>query len=387
MKQPILPIGSAQNSRRKGPTCIIASIGILLLVGFTFYNPKHRPHFEDFSVYYEAAIKAGNHHTLYDVEGFFQFKYAPIVGTLFSMVLPLFPFQTAAHVNYLLSLLLWVAILFLIRPVKLKWLPILLCVFAYIVPLRDELKLGQINAVSILLLIVSYRLSHRGRISEIGAGQLLALAVCFKLYSLFIVPILVFQKKWVLLISCVFGFLFLNIGMVALIHGFSFALLENRLWLESLTGSTTDLIAWVDNISLLGVLSRWLASSFLIQVIWLLTLILCLFIQYRWVLVGKDRQGVALALASITVLNPLVWPNWILFTMPIFFILLEEIETLPNRNLLYANLLLFSLVSWFGNVPWVKPTLLPLAIYLLIGTFLSTQDSGPCDTAPFRIIK
>ena len=308
-----------ENIRRVWLLRVVSWAALAAFLAWIFFNHKQRPTFDDFSVYYTAGLKALSHHTVFDVEGFFQFKYAPSVALLFGVTFSQIPIPLSAYLFYAVSFLGWLALAgFWIRNLaqdtrsrEALWFAFLL-IFG--TPLRDELKLGQINLIPLALIsLIAWRDSYRW--SAWTEGIALSIAIQFKLYVLLLVPFYVWRKEFMQLLIMVLFTLVTNFGVLWSVHGWDFAIAENLAWAQSLTASSAALLYSRFNDSWIGVLGKHGIPDPLILGSWILLVLA--FLAVLWHLRAQpSRKNIAFVLVSICILNPIVWPYWMLLTFP-----------------------------------------------------------------------
>lgn len=272
----------------------------------------------DFPVYWEAGRKALDGATVYDVAGHFQYKYSPLVALLFGKIFQATSFTTASWIFQKAMLLLWARMIWQVSHGRIGVIVLFILFFGN--ALRLDLALGQLNALVFYFLLLLFALLEKERTlsRDLGFGFLFSFAVQLKLFSLVLLPLLIFRREWRKL---AFGGLMLpvlSIGGVAANHGWEFALSENQEWLRSLATSTDELILAAQNVGLLGVLARNLPGPGLILAkgVWLT--VGAGFLLYLWMhrvrSIGWFRDQL---LFVIAVFNPLVWSYWILFAFPL----------------------------------------------------------------------
>jgi hypothetical protein len=177
----------------------------------------------DFSAYYTAgqSLNAGLSPYENNVDhkppiwdGFAYFKYSrflypPLVASLFQP-LALFSYRQAKLIWIILILIcVSLSLLVTIRSFPPRNRIYLLALIAFTClyhPLITHLERGQIDAVTLLIIsLVIIQLVKGGKTNQIYAGILLALAVLIKLYSLYLIPIIMLRKHWHVLKGFVFG--------------------------------------------------------------------------------------------------------------------------------------------------------------------------------------
>ena len=309
---------------------------VLVWCAWLFLDPRHSPNFYDYSVYARAGNQAVAHETVYQVlDPHFQFKYAPSVALIFGATISRLPNDVGPWVFSAFNAVLWILLFSLISgrawerlvkrqpsPASMALLP-LIAAFFYAMPLRDELKLGQTNAIPFLALYFVFDLERRGARSAWLRGLCFSIAVQFKLYTLLAAPTLILRRQWQVLAWALGWTLAINGLGLAAYHGGEFALSENLAWIRSLFASSSDLVTMIFNISLLGTMSR----EFGVVAGW--TALIAALGGFLWAQYRVRREDpffqFALVTAAVPVLNPIAWPYWMLLSFPAFTIVLVRI--------------------------------------------------------------
>ena len=133
-------------------------VGTLLWLAL-FLQPRERPDFSDFHVYWVAGEKAARHLTAYDVEGHYQFKYSPFVALLWAVPTSIGSERLWSGLHYVVTGIGWYTLLFwLARQVdeNRAWTLWAAGVMVFSVAIRDELKLGQVNLWPFLLVLPAW---------------------------------------------------------------------------------------------------------------------------------------------------------------------------------------------------------------------------------------
>lgn len=317
------------------PALALAVTGTLAWAVFT--HSRNLPNFTDFEVYYTAARKSLAGATVYDVKGHYQYKYAPFIALLFGAVYGSFSFGTAAWLNYGLTAALWVAWMVMVasrsgaaKTLRAEWLIPLTLLF-FTVALRDELKLGQVNAVPALLLAGTYLKgsSHSGTLSRtLARSALLGMAVQFKLYTLIAFPYFVLRRRWEVPLGALVVIGICNFLIVPLHHGFGEGTAETLRWLTTLTASSKDLLDSPHNASILGAALKWSGSPGITYSFWAAAT--AGFLAAQWRLLNRAPiENLALAGAGIVLLTPLAWPYWVLWLYPPFMVAVAKAPRRP----------------------------------------------------------
>jgi hypothetical protein len=347
-------------------------------------DPHNRPDFSDFKVYWLAGQKAAAHRTVYDVVGHYQYKYSPFVALLWGIphALPGARFHWAA-LHYAACGVGFVALWFVLAYVTGRtrsyalWL-VTLVVFG--VGLRDELKLGQANLWPFLLVLPAWfvgpHVAARDRDQPARGidwpglliGACWAFAIQWKLYALILAPLWLLRRR-VAIWTGALAFTLLTLGgALAVAHGPAFAWHENLRWLQSLAASSEELVVSKYNVSTLGILGKWSRHLGVPPQPWaylawgglLVAWVVTLFWAERAAQRNDDRfrrfWAASWAWAWIVVLNPLVWPYWLFFCLPLFLAYVRDAarEGRALRDVTFIAVCgLFAAANWLQNTKWV----------------------------------
>jgi hypothetical protein len=340
-----------------------------------FLDRGNRPNFSDFDVYWVAGGKAAHHQTVYDVQGHYQFKYSPFIALLWAAPAALFPGgrHLWALAHYLVTAVGFYTLFYLLARViepRRTFYAWLLVVIVFSVGARDELKLGQANLWPYLLVLPAWFVGPRER-DETGfdwlglfIGAAFSLAVQWKLYVLALAPIWLLRARVQVLTGAVLATLSTLLGALTLAHGWHFAWAENGRWLTSLTASSQELLVSKYNVSALGILGKWAGWFGASLGPWAYAIWALIAIGWGVVLLWAERAAArpatgflrfwsaSWAWAGIVLLNPLVWPYWLLFCVPLFlaYVALAEASGLRRAGPLFWIICgLFSFVNWTQN--------------------------------------
>jgi len=377
----------------------LAAVASLMLVQFR--TRGHRPDFSDFKVYWLAGEKAAAHQTVYDVEGHYQYKYSPFVALLWAVphALPGTRYQWAvAHyaacgLGYLA--LFWLSARLIRREHALPLFLVALTVFS--IGLRDELKLGQANLWPLLLVLPAWfagKASPAIETAQAGSGRLdlrglaigaaWAFAIQWKLYALVLAPVWLLRFRLSVWLGALAFTVLSLFGALALAHGADFAVQENLRWVRSLTASSEELLISQYNVSALGIFGKWGLRAGVPFGAWAYALWAVLALAWGAVLVWAERDAqrrdaprlrfwsTSWAWAGIVILNPLVWPYWLLFCVPLFLSYVDEAWAHARKSSRLAVLgflavsALFALANWQQNMSVVHEGLSFVAVVVLL---------------------
>jgi len=203
-----------------------------------------------------------------------------------------------------------------------------------------EIQLGQINALItaglLLMLVLLF-----GRVSgppprpvrEGAAGLVWGLMSGLKPYSLIFLPYFAIKKRAAAL-GGGGGVLAAAFLLPASYYGWRGNLAVHGEWASSLSRSTPPLLASQDNVSLLGLLSKWTGGSGTATVAYAVVLILLAAFVLWFVLRGLSlpRAGVVdgfLLLLLIPLISPLGWDYTFLSAAPAVILLLDRWRAFP----------------------------------------------------------
>lgn len=361
---------SAKSAWKYG--ALAATFALTLVV---FLQKDSRPDFSDFKVYWLAGTKAAVHHTVYDVQGHYQYKYSPFVALLWAIPSTLLPGQRY-HWTWLHYAacgcgfaLLWWLLARVIDPARaFAWWLFMWIVFG--VALRDELKLGQENLWPFLLVLPAWFAGSRERTARgfDAAGFMIgvawALAIQWKLYALVLAPLWLLRRRWQVFIGAIVAEVVTLLGVLSVVHGPSFAIAENVRWARSLTASSEELLISQFNVSALGCFGKWGRMLGFHGGLGIGSYLAWLALALAWfaVLVWAEREAVrrdaaflrfwssSWAWAGIVLLNPLVWPYWLMLCMPLFLAYVSENVARPFDPVFVAVTAAFVVANWLQNM-------------------------------------
>lgn len=365
-------LSAARRGLRLNVLKLAALMAIAALLLVVFLNKHERPDFSDFKVYWIAGQKAAQHQTVYDVKGHYQFKYSPFIALLWSLPshLPGKRYHWAA-LHYAATgggfVLVWLWLARVLAPQRALWLWLsVLLVFG--VGLRDELKLGQENLWPFVLVLPAWFLGRRAHgergfdLAGFASGVAWSLAIQWKLYALVLAPLWLMRARWQVFVGALLATLLTQFGLLGLAHGWSFALAENLRWLESLTASSEELLISQYNVSALGIFGKWGQHLGLAFGAWAYALWLALALAWAAVLFWAEREAqrreaaflrfwsAGWAWCGVVLLNPLVWPYWLLLCVPLFLAYIAESARGPG---FWLALALFAVANWLQNTWFV----------------------------------
>lgn len=297
-----------------------------------FLDAQHEPHFDDFFVYRTAGTSALAHRTAYDVGGHYQFNYPPFAALVYAHTFASVEAVVATDWWYRITLAgfvllaLWASLRLLPKyglcvQLHHQLLLAAMQVLTFGIALRDESKLGQTTLIPAAVFVCLCELSWvREKVTskrslvllDIAIGLIAAFGIEMKIYLVLLMGVFLVRKQWLVLATAAFAHVFIYSGafMVAA-HGLEFALAEHSRWLASASRYTTD-HALTDfyNVSLASNLTKHFgqrAASIANAGATLMVFAAQFYLRKRpFAYVG------AFTLFAITLVNPVVWPYWLL---------------------------------------------------------------------------
>jgi alpha-1,2-mannosyltransferase len=324
--------------RRRLPAWILLALGLLLAAAAFRRVEKDMV---DFEVNRTAGRRLIVGETLYrTADEHYQFKYPPFAALLY-VPFALLPPTAAKAAWYALVLIAMGAIFVLTSrlasPGRAARVVGGLVLARYFL---REIQLGQINALLTAGLLLMLTLLF-GRVSgppprfgrEGAAGLAWGLVSGIKPYSLIFLPYYAIKKRVAALGggAAVLAAAFL---LPASYYGWRGNLAVHGEWASSLSRSTPPLLASQDNVSLLGLLSKWTGDPGISSIAYAAALVLLMAFVLWFVLRGRNlpRAGVLdgfLLLLLIPLISPLGWDYTFLSAAPAVILLLDRWRVFP----------------------------------------------------------
>jgi hypothetical protein len=316
---------------------LIVLLVVFFLLVYVFWVRKDM---SDFGVCYQGGKRILEGETLYRVsDGHLQYKYSPPSAVFFSL-LALLPYEAAKFIWYLSELVFLYLILILsykILPSRLKKKGTII-VFSLLILAKfyaREIELGQVN-IHIILVLTLMLLAVLSR-KDVLAGLWWGLSLFFKPYALVFLPYFLLKRRFGLAVS---GIVVAILGLFSpmVFYGFKGNIVVLKEWLNSLSRSTSPLLATFDNASLhsffLNILPDQKAEFALVFIICASLLIGLSFLGMMYL--GK-REGLkkpevlefAFLFILIPLLSPLGWYYNYLYSILAIILLLNYMEKFP----------------------------------------------------------
>jgi alpha-1,2-mannosyltransferase len=337
---------------------LIAAAGLLLAAAL--FPLKINRGMVDFNVNYAAGDRLLHGETLYRVsDEHYQFKYAPFCAMIYAP-LALLPPAAARAVWYVLilaSIVVLISLTARLLPTstgKTDTTSALLAGLILAKFLLREVQLGQINAIiTALLMVMVFNLERdkakRSPGRAVSAGLLWGLATAMKPYAAIFLPYFILKRRWNVLAAALAAF-GLTLLVPAAYYGFSGNLAVHEEWIVSLSASTPALFDSQDNVSLLAMLTKWMSSPGLAQLLYLVLVLALTFIVFSYIRRGRELPRAAvsesfLLLLLIPLVSPLGWDYTFLSALPAVALLLQHFRNLPKalRGILVINLAVIAL--------------------------------------------
>ncbi|HEY7818668.1 MAG TPA: glycosyltransferase family 87 protein [Vicinamibacteria bacterium] len=282
---------------------VLLALAVLLLPALLFIL-EIEGEMHDFEVNYRAGSRLLAGESLYQTaDGHYMFKYFPS-SALFYAPLSLLPLSMAKAIWYGLTISAAVAVFVLSK--RLSWdresipwllaaLPPLVLAKFYVV----EFKLGQVNGIVTLLLLLTLRVSR-----EPPAGALWGLATAMKPYGLIFLPYYMVRRRIAALASGL-AVVAVASALPSIFYGLAGNLDLHRDWYRSLSESTPGQLASADNVSIAAFVTKWsLPPELAMGLVLGLAVVMLLMVRAR----GSVPMPAILEVATLLVLIPLVSP-------------------------------------------------------------------------------
>lgn len=340
----------------------------------------------DFEVNYRAATRLRAGESLYPMtDGHFMFKYLPFSAALY-LPLSFLSLGAAKAVWYGITVLCTIALFVvsarLVSPGRtLSRFEVALPALVLAKFCFRELKLGQINTLVVLLLLLMVAevvpsATERGRPGR--AGALWALATAIKPYGLIFLPYFLLRRSWIALAS---GAAVLAAALLfpALFYGLDGNVALHREWLRTLSQSTPAQLTVNDNVSVVGLVAKWTGDAAFATRAALVTtpllglLVLAVMVRGR----NVERAPVlecAVLLTLIPLVSPLGWDYQLLTSVLAVTLLAHRWDSFPRKarvvlglDLAIIALSIYDLVGRAAYQTFMAWSVLTPAFLLVVG--------------------
>lgn len=319
----------------------------------------------DFEVYWKSGKRFASVQSLYVQEdGHYVLKYIPFFAFL---ILPFsfLPLQISKASWFSLSILF--LIIFFHFSLKLvpekrlkKWIILLVSGIFILKFIVRELDLGQTNIFMGALFLIGFDFLYYRK--NFLSGLFLALSFVAKPYSAISLPYLLIKKRFLPFIYSTF----LMISFL-LVPSFFYGIKGNfrliRSWLATIFSSTPHLLFSNDNVSIMGMFSKWLGIGHLSLILSILTILFLLFLFTVAVLKGKgsnspDNLEISILLIFVPLFSPQGWDYVFLLSLPAIMIAINYYDKLPLALKIFIAISLitigFSLFDLMGRKAYEK---------------------------------
>jgi hypothetical protein len=337
---------------------VLMGCGVLLAA--ILFVTRIQGEMRDFEVYWEAGGRALKTEPLYRAaDEHYQFKYLPGFAVLISP-LAMLPLRAAKAVWFALSVGLLAGLLTLslrllperrLNPGLLIGLTSLTMAKFY----GHELVLGQSNILLAVLVLLGVSQLRSKR--DTGAGLLLAASVLVKPYAIIFLPYLLIRRRVRALLAFGVG-LVVALLLPAVVYGMTANMALLNGWLTTVTTSTVPTLVIQDNVSIVGMYSKWLGVGPL--AVWLsgatigaIGLLFVAVTRARRHLLFPEYLEMALLLTLIPLISPQGWDYVLLVSTPAVMCLINFFErfSTPYRIVVACALAVvgFSLFDVMGR--------------------------------------
>ncbi len=334
----------------------------------------------DFEVYWRAGKRFLFAQQLYlSEDGHYILKYIPFFAFVVSP-LSLFPLEVSKTLWFFLSIfsviLFFYFSLEIIPEKKLKnWIILVISGLTIFKFIARELDLGQSNILmGVLFLTGFYFLKLK---KDFQSGLFLSFSFIAKPYSAISLPYLLLKKKFLpsfyFLLFIIFYFF-----VPSLFYGIkgNFQLIKS--WFKTIFSSTPHLLISNDNVSVVGMFSKWLGVgrvSFILSIVIILTV---LFFFTLVILNGKeikssDSLEISAILIFIPLLSPQGWDYVFLLSLPAIMIIINYYEELPLSlkifipiSLILIGFSIFDLMGRKAYEKFMELSVITLAYFVII---------------------
>lgn len=320
------------------------------------YVARVRDGMADFAVNYQAGQRLAAGETLYQtVDGHYMFKYLPFSALLY-LPLAALPFEAAKAIWFGLSVAAMLVMFRLGRQLVSREAASYLAIVSGLVLAKyflHELRLGQINALITLIMMLAIRaLTRPGDRQDAIAGALAGLATALKPYAALLLAYLVITRRWTS-VAAGLAVLGVSLAVPAVFYGIDGNLRVLGEWASTLSASTPDLLTNTDNVSVVAFFTKWTGdptralplAGLLLGVLGLLTLVV--------IRRGGQQQHApvldgAMVLTLIPLVSPLGWDYTFLMALLATMLLVHHFDSFPvaARVLLAANFAIIALAVY-----------------------------------------
>ncbi len=311
-------------------------VALLFIFLFFSFFLKIRYNMVDFEVYWKSGKRLTSVQNLYMPEdGHYVLKYIPFFSFL-AFPFSFFPLPFSKAIWYFLSVIfvfLFFHFSFKIIPEKKvkTWIILIVSGLTLLKFIARELDLGQTNIFMGTLFLIG--LDFLNSKKEFLSGLFLSLSFVLKPYSAISIPYLLLKKKFKTFFYLSFLILLFFI-LPSIVYGLKGNLRLVNDWLKTILSSTPHLLISNDNVSIMGMFSKWfgigkLSSTLSIFTISIIFLAFILSIFKGKILKSPEPLEISLILTFIPLLSPQGWDYVFLLSLPSLMILINFYKELP----------------------------------------------------------
>ncbi len=221
-------------------------------------------------------------------------------------------------------------------------------------PIMDGLLLGQIHLILLAIIVASLMLVERGW--RRTAGALLAFGVFLKYLPIMLIGYYTLRGNWRVTQGAILGGVIMGI--------FEILVVGPQLVLESVRGASSGLrsaepYTIAAHIPYTGLIASVTAVLFILGVTAVSILAGGALRRMR----DAERLGEGWALATMTLLSPLVWWHYLTWLLPVFAAILLAATELPYKK--YSRTAMFLLALAYALAQWPYVPVFYLGVYIL----------------------
>ncbi len=320
--------------RRSFPRILILFIFFILFSLLFFVRIKDD--MPDFEVYWKSGKRLSLAQDLYPPDdGHYILKYIPFFAFL-AYPFSLFPLPVSKALWYFISVI-FVFLFFhfslkIIHEKKVKTLIILfISGLTFLKFITRELDLGQSNILLGTLFLMGFDFLNQRK--DFLSGLFLSLSFVVKPYSAISLPYLLLKKRFKTFIYLSF-LIILFFLFPSIVYGWGGNSQLIKGWLKTIYFSTPHLLVSNDNVSVMGMFSKWFGVGKISFLLSIFTILILLFLFILLILKGKtlkfpDPLEISILLIFIPLLSPQGWDYVFLLSLPSLMILVNSFRELP----------------------------------------------------------
>ncbi|MGQ9619284.1 MAG: glycosyltransferase 87 family protein, partial [Candidatus Aminicenantia bacterium] len=200
-----------------------------------------------------------------------------------------------------------------------------------------------------------------------------------KPYTAILLPYFLLKRKFkIFIFSLLFIFLFFLFPFLS--YGFerNFQLIKD--WLKTIFSSTPHLLISNDNVSIMGMFSKWLGIGSLSLLLSILTVIFLVSLFIYAVKKGKESKSpehleISILLIFIPLFSPQGWDYVFLLSLPAIMILVNNFSELPRffrvltaTSFILVGLTLFDIMGRRAYEEFMRLSVITIAYFVIISS-------------------